>query len=109
MKINHKSGALSDSYLLPANISRNDAALARGRAERGAPSAPAQPSAGDRVSVSHDAMLLAEGMRVAQNSPDIRSDKVESLRQSIANGTYSIDNRRLAYRLAQDEAALFRL
>lgn len=109
MKINHNSGTLSESYLLPASISRNDAAVARGRADRVAVGAPTQAVTGDRVSVSHDARLLAEGMRAAQNSPDIHADRVASLRQSLANGSYPIDARRIAYRLAHEEAALFRL
>lgn len=108
MKINHKAGALSDPYHLPAHVSRNDTANVRSKAEHKAGAQPTQLSAGDRVSVSRDALLLAEGMRAAHASEDIRSDKVAALRQSIEDGSYAIDGKRLAARLAQEEPGLFR-
>lgn len=108
MKINHKSGVLSDTYNLPASVSRNDAASVRSKTDRSSARASAQLSTGDTVSVSRDAILLAEGMRAAHKSPDIRSEQVAALRQSIETGSYTIDNNRLASRLVQEEPQLFR-
>ncbi|MCR5813848.1 MAG: flagellar biosynthesis anti-sigma factor FlgM [Desulfovibrio sp.] len=61
----------------------------------------------DSVSLSHDAQLLMEAKRAAQAAPDVRQDKVEALRQQVANGTYHIDSRQLAEQLVREEPGLF--
>ena len=35
-------------------------------------------------------------MDIAQNTPDIREDKVAAIKAKIANGTYEIDSGRIA-------------
>ncbi|MBO4300891.1 MAG: flagellar biosynthesis anti-sigma factor FlgM [Desulfovibrio sp.] len=62
---------------------------------------------GDRVTVSQDALLLTEARRTAQNTPDVRTDKVESLRIQVANGTYKPDSRLIAENLVREESWLF--
>lgn len=64
---------------------------------------------GDTVSVSQDALLLTEARRTAQNTPDVRADKVESLRIQVANGTYKPDSRLIAAGLVREEPGLFRI
>lgn len=64
---------------------------------------------GDSISVSQDALLLSEAHRVAQNTPDVRADKVEALRLQVANGTYKADSRLIAANLLREEPALFAL
>ena len=63
--------------------------------------------AGDVVTVSHDARLLAEANRVAQDTPDVRTDKVASLRIQVQNGTYRPDSRLIASALINEEPGLF--
>lgn len=72
----------------------------------GAPKTTTPPQ-GDRISVSPDAMLRTEAYKVASNAPDVRQEKVNSLRERVASGTYQIDNRRIASKLVQSEMALF--
>ncbi|MBO4314189.1 MAG: flagellar biosynthesis anti-sigma factor FlgM [Desulfovibrio sp.] len=64
---------------------------------------------GDVVTVSHDARLLAEANRAAQDAPDVRADKVEALRIQVRNGTYRPDSRLIASALVDEEPALFML
>ena len=39
------------------------------------------PAGGDTISVSRDALLLTEARRTAQNTPDVRADRVAELRE----------------------------
>ena len=71
--------------------------------------APQTEGGGDTVSVSQDALLLTEARRTAQSTPDVRADKVESLRQQVAAGTYVVDSRRIAESLIREEPGLFQL
>ena len=66
-------------------------------------------SGGDTISVSRDALLLTEARRAAQNTPDVRADRVEELRAQVANGTYTVDARVLAETLVREEPSLFRI
>lgn len=66
-------------------------------------------SGGDTISVSRDALLLTEARRTAQNTPDVRADRVEELRAQVANGTYTVDARVLAENLVREEPSLFRI
>lgn len=66
-------------------------------------------SGGDTISVSRDALLLTEARRAAQNTPDVRADRVEELRAQVANGTYTVDARVLAENLVREEPSLFRI
>ncbi|MDR3362661.1 MAG: flagellar biosynthesis anti-sigma factor FlgM [Desulfovibrio sp.] len=66
-------------------------------------------ASGDTVSVSQDAILLTEAMRTAQNTPDVRAEKVVSLRAQVANGTYQMDSRLIAQNLIREEPGLFKI
>ncbi len=67
----------------------------------------AASSAGDKVSVSSDALLRTEAYKAASAAPDVRRDKVDEIRERLAAGDYHIDNRRIAARLVESELALF--
>lgn len=60
----------------------------------------------DTVSVSDEAVLRTEAYRTAMNTSDIREDKVNALRDQIANGTYAINSRRIAANLLNQEQTL---
>ncbi len=64
---------------------------------------------GDTVSVSQDAILLTEAHRTAQNTPDVRADKVEALRIQVANGSYKPDSQLIAANLIREEPGLFQI
>lgn len=61
----------------------------------------------DAVADSHDALLLNEAFHTAQNTPDVRIEKVKALKERIANGTYEIDIHQLAVNLLREEAPIF--
>lgn len=104
MKVNHKSGVLTEPYFPPAQIGKNETAGSRTRTGH---AGSGDMAAGDRVSMSRNAVLLAEGMRTAQNSPDVRTDRVASLRDRIENGAYAINSKELALNLLREEPGLF--
>lgn len=76
-------------------------------AQKPANPAPAQ-ALGDRISVSTDAMLRTDAYKVATNSPDVRQEKINAIKERVDSGNYKIDNRRIASKLVQSEVALFR-
>ncbi|MFQ5508842.1 MAG: flagellar biosynthesis anti-sigma factor FlgM [Leptospirillia bacterium] len=66
-----------------------------GRANRGV----------DSVAVSSQARELAAARKTVEVSPEVRTDKVEVLRDQIESGTYNVDGRVVAQAMAQN--ALF--
>lgn len=105
MKIHGKTTTLLDPYKSATRLDKS--------AEPGVKPMPqadaAQPQAqGDTVTVSQDALLLTEARRAAQNTPDIRAEKVEALRTRVVNGTYRPDSMRIAAGLVREEPDLFR-
>ena len=55
-----------------------------------------QASSCDTVEVSSDAKLLSQAMKLAHDTPDIRADVVERMREKLAAGTVGNDAGRLA-------------
>ncbi|NDG27169.1 MAG: flagellar biosynthesis anti-sigma factor FlgM [Proteobacteria bacterium] len=45
---------------------------------------------------------MKQAMETAQNTPDIRRDKVEMLKKSIREGTYHVDSAAIADRLVDE-------
>ncbi len=52
----------------------------------------------DKASFSDDARILAKSRTALDETPDIRSERVEQLRQEIASGEYKIPVQELANR-----------
>lgn len=65
---------------------------------RPAPAAQARPN-GDEATLSERAHLLQKARAAFDQTPDVRADKVEPLRQAVNDGKYQIDFRLLADRL----------
>jgi len=63
---------------------------------------------GDTLRLSHEAMLRTAARSTAMQTDDVRQERVEALHAQVANGTYSIDNEKIAAKLLQDEADLYR-
>lgn len=61
----------------------------------------------DRINVSADGALRTAALSTAMNTNDVRQEKVDSIRESLDNGTYVIDSRKIATKLVQDENAIF--
>lgn len=61
---------------------------------------------GERLSLSHQADRLNQLNELAKASPDIDSSRVDSLRQAIANGEYTVDAKGLASRMLGNASQL---
>ncbi len=53
----------------------------------------------DLANISSRGRFVADTVRAAQDSPDVRADKVAALKASIANGNYHSNARDIAFRL----------
>ncbi|WP_374287452.1 flagellar biosynthesis anti-sigma factor FlgM [Desulfovibrio desulfuricans] len=104
MEIQGKINTFLDPYGTASNLEKSGEAKLKGRTGATAP----EGSQGDTVSVSQDALLLTEARRTAQNTPDVRAEKVESLRIQVSNGTYKPDSKLIAANLVREEPGLFR-
>ena len=55
-----------------------------------------EAAATDRVNISSGSRDVQKMQEIIQNTPDIRMDKVESLKAQIASGEYNVDPRDVA-------------
>lgn len=61
-------------------------------------------SAGEPVQLSKDARQLQSVSQRLADMPSVNSDKVAQLKQAIADGSYQIDNERVASKILSLEA-----
>ena len=54
---------------------------------------------GDRVEISSDATVLAQGMDTIKNSADVRADRVAELKRAIQSGNYKVDSKKIAEKM----------
>lgn len=87
-----------------AQLDKSEAATAR--KQPGKAAADAAGTQGDKVSLSSEGKLRTEAFATALAAPDVRQEKIDSLREQIANGSYQIDVRRISERLLQSEQEL---
>ena len=66
----------------------------------------AQQPAGDRISLSPEAMLRTAAHSAATQAPDVRQEKVDAIKERIAAGEYTVDSKKIAEKLLGDESAL---
>lgn len=64
--------------------------------------AAGRQATGDTIEVSADAKLLAQAIKTAENTPAIRSDLVERMKEKLAAGEVGNDPGSLADRLLDD-------
>ena len=76
-------------------------------AQRGVNTPAVAGDAGDRVSLSPEARLRTEALATATNAPDVRAEKVASLKAQVASGEYAPDSKAIASKLLQEEPGLF--
>ena len=78
-------------------------------ADKGAKARDARPGGeGDTLRLSREAVLRTTARSAATQADDIRLERVDALRAQVADGTYRIDNEKIAAKLLQEEAELFR-
>lgn len=56
-------------------------------------------SSGSTVEISDDAKLMKQAKDIVHQTPDVRSDRVEALKQKIRSGTYQVDAGAVAEKL----------
>ena len=59
----------------------------------------------DKSALGEDSVSLSSLASKALESPEVRQDKVDNLRQAIANGTYSVDPKQTADAMIFDASA----
>ena len=64
--------------------------------------APAAQSASDGVSFSDEARSLAAARNAVASAPDVREEKVASIKQSVQDGTYKVSADLLARKMISD-------
>lgn len=58
----------------------------------------------DRTTFTSDKQSLGSLVSAAMSSPEIRQDKVDSLKQSISNGTYQLEPGKIAASMIDEHA-----
>ncbi len=61
----------------------------------------------DRISLSPEARLHATAVQAANSAPDVRADKVASLKAKVETGEYQVNSRDIASKLLQEEQEIF--
>lgn len=61
-----------------------------------------EPSGAEKVRLSQDVRSIQEGVDAARQAPDVRSEKVAALKNSIKNGTYKVDEKAIAEKMLQN-------
>jgi negative regulator of flagellin synthesis FlgM len=62
---------------------------------------PAAGFSSENVNLSAEAGLLAEGVSAAKAAPDVRAERVASLKAAIKNGTYKPDAHAIAGKMIE--------
>lgn len=68
---------------------------------------PELAHAGADEGAANEALILTQALRTAQNTPDVRMEKVLAIKASIEAGTYVIDAASIARVLVREEPGLF--
>ena len=83
--------------------SKKDAAAGRARNSGEAAGGAAQ---GDRVSLSPSALMHTAAHAAAAKAPEIRQEKVDGIKERLANGEYTVDSKHIAKKLLENDALL---
>ncbi len=68
---------------------------------------PRQQAKSDKVSVSPEALLRTEAYKTAMTAADVRQERVNAIKARIADGTYTIDTKKIAMALLTEDAVTF--
>ncbi len=63
---------------------------------------------GDKVALSPEARLLGAALSAANLAPDVRAEKIRSLKEQVQNGTYKPNIKKAAANLIRDDLNLIR-
>ena len=95
MKISgNKPPDSKDVYVKAPQGAKGDSVSQKGAADR--------VGVADRVEVSGKAAEIAELKGIISGMPDVRTDKVEAVTKSLANGTYRVDPGKIAGKMIDE-------
>ena len=94
MKITDKINVDGDNLRKPEKV--------KGRVSEKKSGEAAAKSKADRVSLSGAAQGLNKLKEIVNSMPDVRADKVEALKNSIASGSYNVKGNDVAGKLIKD-------
>ena len=57
---------------------------------------------GDKVLLSPKARAFQEAKKILESLPDVREDKVACIKEQIRNGTYTIDDKKVAAKMIEE-------
>jgi negative regulator of flagellin synthesis FlgM len=80
----------------PERLRATTAAAALRKNALNVTAAPAVSRQPDGVSISDSGRAMASARTVVSAVPDTREDRINALKAAVADGTYSVDSRRLA-------------
>ena len=58
---------------------------------------------GDKVTFSSKAKLFQEGLKVAKQSPDVRQEKINELKEKIKTGEYQVNEQTIAQKMLKED------
>jgi negative regulator of flagellin synthesis FlgM len=62
---------------------------------------------GDRVNFSQAAQLYKAAQQAAKNSPDVRVEMINQIKERVAGGTYELNARKTAEKMLEQELSLW--
>ena len=90
-----------DPYRTTIDSKKDAAGRARNSGETSSTAAQ-----GDRVSLSPSALMHTTAHAAAAKAPEIRQEKVDGIKERLANGEYTIDSKHIAKKLLENDALL---
>ena len=103
MEIKNSMLSKLDPYKTKLDPKAENAAAARTRGAEAGPDASQQAATGDRVSLSSAARLHTVAHAEASSAPEIRQEKIDSIKERIASGSYTVDAKNIASKLVESE------
>lgn len=91
----------------PLGLTRTGQAVATTQQEENLQKAKAPGGTGDTVSLSDAGKLKAQALSTAMASPEVRAERVASLRSQVENGTYRPDATKTAEGMIKDGLNLY--
>ncbi len=67
----------------------------------------AAPGKGDSVKVSGEGRLVNHARQAAMDAPEVRTEKIQRLKDLVESGEYEIDVQKTATKLVEEELDLF--
>ncbi|EEG76548.1 flagellar biosynthesis anti-sigma factor FlgM [Dethiobacter alkaliphilus] len=71
--------------------------------EKAKAKSPQESAKGDKLSISGEAAKVQELVKAASVPPEVRTERVEQLKEAIAKGEYTLDTKKIAAAMLDDK------